>query len=277
MEAGENYMNDDANQTDADQFENNMSPATPQPSLLVETREIVFHREPRISANKLAEYVLADESRKKTIIREAKFAKKLLIVPYSRTRKFIAYAFAPDSLDIDKLVGRAEEIERENDAEGISEWQRNDNTNSALALKKLASLAPELSWKDARILHERLGGIVIAGVKVSVQPELVFRFEHRNIPKVGAIILNTAKGDEKSLGRNNGGYCIGDYLSSLLFQMLLSKSPPVPPPLNSKCFAVDVFREQVYTAPANYRKLSKNLEAACEVIALRWPEIQQAS
>jgi len=268
-------MSNDSIQTDADEFENSMSPATPQPSQLVESREIIFHREPRISANKLAEYVIADPSRQKTIIREAKFAKKLLIVPYSKTRTFIRHAFEANSLNIDKLAQRAEEIERENEAEGISEWQRNENANSALALRKLIPLAPELSWKDARILHEKLGGMKIAGVKVSVQPELVFRFEHRNIPKVGAIILNTAKSDEKSLGRNNGGYCIGDYLSSLLFQMLLSKSPPVPAPLNSKCYAVDVFREQVYTAPANYRKLSKNLEAACEVIALRWPEIHQ--
>jgi hypothetical protein len=115
----------------------------------------------------------------------------------------------------------------------------------------------------------------MAGVKVSVQPEFIFRFDHRNITKVGAILLNTAISDEKSLSRTNGNHCMGDYLSSLLFQMLLNKMHNVGAPLNSKCFAVDVFRKQIHTAPASFRTLNKHMEAACEVIALRWPEIRR--
>jgi hypothetical protein len=267
-------MNNDAIQNTGDQIAEIEFSAMPDSTQLVDSDKIKVHTEPRISANKLAEYVIADPSRQKAIIRDAKFAKTVIIVPYSKTRAFIPRAFAPDSLDIDKLVRRAEEIERENEADGISDWHHGDNTRSALALKKIAALAPELSWKNARILHGRLGGIEIAGVKISVQPELVFTFEHRNISKVGAIILNTAKSDEKSLDRNNGAYRVGDYLASLLFQMLLSKGPRIAAPLNSKCFALDVFREKVYTAPANYRTLNKNLEAACEVIASRWSAIK---
>jgi hypothetical protein len=257
-------MNDDPNQIPGDGF---MQPAG--------VDEIIIHAEPRISANKLAEFVIADHSRQKTIIREAKFAKKVVMIPYRKTRASIPHSFSSDSLNIDNLVRRAEEIERENEKESISEWQRNDNSNSSIALKKIAAIAPELLWKNARILHGRLGGLAIAGVKVSIQPELVFTFEHRNINKVGAIIINTAKGDEKSLARNNGAYCVGDYLTSLLFQMLLSKAPKIGTPLNSKCYAVDVFREKVYTAPASFKTLNKNLVAACEVIALRWPETKQ--
>jgi hypothetical protein len=241
----------------------------------VETEEIIFHKEPRISANKLAEFVISDPSRQKAIIREAKFAKKVMIVRYKKVRTFIAHAFAGDHLDIDKLGHRADEIERENEVKGISEWKRLDNTNSALALKKIAAIAPDLSWKNARIFYGRFGNLEIDGVKVSVQPELVFLFEHRNITKMGAIILNTAKRDEKSLARSNGAYCVGDYLSSLLFQMLLAKAHKIGAPLNSKCYAVDVFREKIYTAPANYRMLNRNIEAAYEFIALRWSGIEQ--
>jgi len=253
-----------------DQFGEIMSPALADPSQLVDSDKIKIHTEPRISANKLAEYVIADPSRQRTIIREAKFAKKVLVIPYKKTRSFIPHAFAGNSLDIDKLVRRAEEIEHEIEPPGFTSWQRHNNTNSALALRNIASIAPELSWGNGRIVHRRLGSLLIAGVKVSVQPDVVFTFEHRNINKVGAIILNTAKDNGKSLDRNNGAYCIGDYLSSLVFQALLSKLPGIGAPLNSKCYAVDVFRGKIYTAPASYRMLNKNLEAACEVIASRW-------
>jgi len=244
----------------------------PVPLQRVASDEIIIHQEPRISANKLAEYVVSDPSRQKAIIREAKFAKKVMIVRYKKARKFIPHAFNSNSLDIDKLVRRAEEIERE---EALSDWQKTDNANSALVLKAIAALAPDLTWENARVIHLRIGGLEIAGVKVSVEPELVFSFEHRKIAKVGAIILNTAKGDEKSLARRNGAYCVGDYLSSLLFQTLLAKLNRIGVPLNSKCYAVDVFREKIYTAPANYKILNRHLEAACEFIALRWPEIEQ--
>ncbi len=238
-----------------------------------QTDEIRVHQEPRISANKLAEYVVASPSRQKTILRDCKFVKKIIVVQYKQAKACIPYAFAENSLNIDVLVSRAQQIEGGNGAAGISDWQKNDNANSASALRHLAAAAPELSWGKAKMLHVKLGGLTIAGVQVSIQTELVFSFEHHNITKVGAVILNTVKGEAKSLDRRNGTYCVGDYLSSLLFQMLLAKATKFGPPLNKKCYAVDVFREKVYTAPASFRKLNKDLEAACEMIASRWKDI----
>lgn len=236
--------------------------------------EISVHASPRISATKLAEYVIADPSRQKSIIRDAKFPRKVVIIPYKRTRDFIKRAFCEDSLHIDKLVRRAEEIEGQDESEDMSEWQRNDRANSATALRKIATIAPELLWKKGRIVLVQPGGLEFAGVKVSIRPEVTFAFDHRNIRKTGAIILNTAKGEEKSLARSNGTHCVGDYLTSLLFQMLLLRAGRIGAPVNTQCYAVDVFREKVYTAPASYRRLNKNIEAACETIALRWPEIR---
>lgn len=237
--------------------------------------EIVIHTEPRISAPKLAEYMIADPYRQKTILRDCKFAKKAIILHYKRTREFIPRAFSEKNLDIDRLVRRAEEIERENNAADISDWQRLDNTISADALRKIADASPELSWPTARMLHVRFDGLEFAGVKVSIRPEVVFAFEHRNITKIGGIILNTAKGEDKTLARKNGDYCVGDYLSSLLFQMLTAKAGKFGVPLNTKCYALDVFRGAHYTAPASYRRLNRNLEAACEMIASCWGSIKQ--
>jgi len=243
---------------------------------VVEVEKIIIHHEPRISANKLAEYVTADPVRQMAIIRESKFAKKAVMIPYKKVRNFLGHAFAHDGLDIDKLTVRANEIRQET---AISEWQSRDNSNSALALEKLVAIAPELAWKHARIFHARLIGLEFSAVKVSVQPELVFCFEHRKITKAGGVILSTAKSDNKSLERGNGSHCVGHYLSSLLFQALSFKANQerIGMPLNTKCYAVDVWREKIYTAPGSYLTLNKHMQAACEVIAALWPKIQQKS
>ena len=248
--------------------------ASPNVVPVVEADKIIVHHEPRISANKLAEYVTADPVRQMTIIRDSKFAKKVVIIPYKKVRNFIGHAFAHDGLDIDKLCGRAKEIRTET---AISDWQSRDNTHSASALEKIAQIAPELSWKNARIFHAKLGDLEFAKVKVTVHPEVVFCFEHRKITKAGGVILNTAKSDDKSLERGNGSHCVGDYLSSLLFQALLTKGSRIGTPLNTKCYAVDVWRGKIYTAPASYRTLNKHMEAACVAIAALWPQIQQKS
>jgi hypothetical protein len=55
----------------------------------IETEKYVFHLVPRISATKLAEYVVADPSRKETIVKQAKCASKAIILHYRpRSQRF---------------------------------------------------------------------------------------------------------------------------------------------------------------------------------------------
>ena len=265
-----NHMNEDLNELGGS-FQVAF-PAIYQPT---ESDNIVVHKEPRISANKLAEYVVSDPSRQKIIVRDSKFSRKVIVTRYKKARTYIAHAFAGNSLDINQLSKKADEIELElQKTKEISDWNREDHKASATILRKIAKVAHELSWKNARQLHLRIGAIEIAKVSVSVHPEIIFAFEHQNVTKIGAIILNTAKSEGKSLDRSNGNYCVGDYLTSLVFQALLAKMNKIGIPLNSKCYAIDVHREKVHSAPASYKTLNKHLEAACEMIALRWPETQ---
>lgn len=255
-------------------FENIIARIARVPSERIETREIVVRREPRISALKLAEYVIADPSRQKTIVKTSKFARKAVMLQYTKARSFVHRAFTDSGIDATMLSEKAAEIEAE---AWNTTWQKEDNRRSAEALRRFANMAPQFQWQSATEIpkpFEGWGHIMLAGVKVSVQPEVVFQFDHRNITKVGAILLNVSIKDEKSLSRSNGGYSVGDYLSSLLFQTLLQKFSTVGAPLNSKCVAVDVYRGTIHEAPKSYKTLNKHLEAACETIALRWPQIE---
>jgi len=111
---------------------------------------------------------------------------------------------------------------------------------------------------------------MINGVRVSVQPELVFSLVHRGVTKVGGIILNTGQSENLSLSRSAGDFSVGDYLTVLLYRMLNSRLKGV---LHTRCYAIDIFRKNVYTTPASHKTLLKHIDSACAMIALRWETI----
>jgi len=62
--------------------------------------------------------------------------------------------------------------------------------------------------------------------------------------------------------------------TTLLYQMFEVRLNVTGIPLHTRCYAIDVARETVYHAPASHKRLLKNLEAACEMIAMRWEKIE---
>jgi hypothetical protein len=140
-------------------------------------------------------------------------------------------------------------------------------------LRKLADIAEKIDCKNAKKIHRAWGPLKIEGVRVSVQPELVFASEHRGATKIGAVILNTGESENLSLARRAEKFCVGDYLAALVYRMLDSQWKAVGTPLHSRCYAVDIFRGKVYTAPSAHKTMLKHIEASCRAIALLWPTI----
>lgn len=248
------------------------------PATRIETKRYVINLEPRISATKLAEYIVADPSRKETILKNAKRAQKSIILQYGKVRHGLSDSLLSTGLSADLLRTRAAEAEAEA-ATLVREdqaWERSDILRSAAALVHLASIAPQFDLINAKQIHRPQGGwgrLSIEEVRVSVQPELVFSTEHRGIKKVGAIILNTAKTESLTLDRKSGRFSIGDYLAVLVYRMLEERLKGTGTPLHSKCYAIDIFRQKVYTAPTSHKTLLKNVEAACRAIAALWETI----
>jgi len=247
---------------------------TQGPAKRIERGNYIIHLEPRISAAKLAEYVIANPIRQDAIAQNAKIAPKVIVFPYSRVRNAFPNTLSGKGLNPDSLLAYAQEAET---AEFQTDWQRDDNKRSADALKRLAKIAPGIDCSHTRIIHRPQSGwgeLKIGGVRVSVNPELVFALDHRGVEKVGAIILNTGQSDNLSLDRTNGKNSVGDYLTVLLYRMLEHRLKHVGAPLHTRCYAIDIFRNKVHTAPAAHKMLLRHLDSACKMIALRWATIE---
>jgi len=259
-------MTDDSIQSDS-------GPEFQATEKITAAQQIKVRPEPRISAKQLAEYLISDQSKQTTIIRDAKFAKTAIVVQYKKARSAIPHAFTVNCLDINELSRRADEIEREDTQ---NEWVQKDNARSAAALRLICQMGQHLNWKDAQRVHIREKYLNIGGVIVSVCPELTFSFVHQNAKKCGGLILNTTQNDDRTMARKSGNkYRMGDYLATLLFKLLLENAAKIGAPLNKKCMAVDIFRKEFYTAPASFQRLNRNIEDACGFIAARWPTIKQ--
>lgn len=235
-----------------------------------ETERHIIHLQPRITAMKLAEYVLADPSRQETIAKNAKRAPKAITFPYSRVRGAVTSGLSDGKLNPAFFSTVADGIQVE---AGDTEWQRDDKTRSADALRRFAKIIPTLNLTNAAQIHRPERGwkaLVIGGVRVSVNPELVFSIAHRGVTKVGAVMLNTGQAEELSLSRTNGRFSIGNYVTALICRMAEERLAAYGMPLHTKCCAVDIFRGEIHTAPATYKTLIKHMEAACKMIALRW-------
>ena len=251
----------------------------PSPSR-TETRKFIVHHEPRISAAKLAEFAIADPSRKKVITKNSKVSPKGIQLHYSRVRSCLPKTLQKTGLDIERLQHYAAQIKaiptQEKPVGAPETWQECDNRICAEALDHIAAIAAQIDCSDAQLIprpFEHWPNLKIAGVNVSVQPEILFAVQHRGVTKVGGLILNTGKKDDLSLASGTGKYTAGNYLAALLLLLIETRLKETGIPKPSQCYAVDVFREQIYSAPPAYKTLIKHLEDACEDIARRWPSI----
>jgi hypothetical protein len=236
----------------------------------IETNTHRIHLEPRISAAKLAEYVVANPLRQSAIVKNAKNAPKQITSQYHRVRNTFQHAHSEQGLSSAYFMDLALVVES---AEADTDWQIRDNDLSGKALKKLAELASQVECASASIIHSKWKPLLIHGVMVSVHPEIVFSMLHKGITKVGGVILNTPLNESSSLAKSSGKHCVGDYLTALLYLMLANQAADVGIPLHTRCYAVDIFRDKIYTAPASYKTLVKHMDEACKMIALRWDSV----
>ncbi|MDO8543765.1 MAG: hypothetical protein Q7S40_25265 [Opitutaceae bacterium] len=246
---------------------------SPAPPKRITVGKFYIYQEPRISAAKLAEYAVASPARQKTLAQNAKIAPTLLLAPYREARDTLSHAHTHNGINAGYLLRVADEIEKRVPEK---DWQKAENPRCVTALRRLAKVADQVECEGGHLIHRPSsgwGGIKIAGVYVSINPELVFSVDHRGVRKVGGVILNTGQGPALSLDRSHDDHSVGDYLTTLLFCMLEMRLNITGIPLHTRCYAIDIARERIHTAPASHKRLLKNLEAACEIIAMRWDKI----
>jgi hypothetical protein len=224
----------------------------------------VERKDPRISVNKLGDYLVAPPAKRRKLIADQKRPKAFQTAYYGDAQSAIVqYLTAPEP-DMDILAGAVKSI---NQATSSSDWEEQKLQSCADAIEAFSDVAEDLF--EGLSVTARTGPISpeplsIAGVAVSVRPEVLLRREKGDQVAVGALKLCFAKNDP--LSADTAAYI------SWLVREHAETFPLSKARVDRKiCLVLDVFAAQLFLAPATFTRRRRDIEAACEEIARAWP------
>lgn len=215
-------------------------------------------RAPRISINKLAEYMGANALRRRQIVKDAKAPSNFIVSRYGEARR-ISREYFTSHLDKELL---SEAIQLLSSKEALTDFQKDDKTNSILSLEYLQAMdMPDLSEYEVRLL-EGVGAVLdLEGVSVSVNPDLLLY--NTNTSKFGALKLHLSK---SNLLQEEGRRTVATVLR---YYLEVTQFDAIP----AACFSVDVFAGKFSNSPSAYKQTMKRVEASCREIRLHWMDV----
>lgn len=220
---------------------------------------------PRISVNKLGEYLISPPLRRHEILERQKYPLSCVASYYEPARRLIT-DFILGGLTRRSLLAVTQAwTSGEQDS---SEFARRRAAGCTEAVLRCLTLLPALDFRGLRAVapaeHDHLR---FEGVDVSVLPDVLLRgVDGRGRTTFGAIKLHFPK--THALNTTSA-----EYVATLLHVYLRQTIRDLGRVEPSACWVVDVFSGGMVTAPRAYRRRLRDIGAACEEIRLAWPEV----
>lgn len=219
-------------------------------------------RKPKISANKLGEYINSSPSRRQKIVKDQKYPKGFIVTRYNGAKKAIIDYFVKGKGD-----KKAIESEIKNLILGSynTEFRKKDSQLSIKALEIFVKTnVPSVSEHKTSRLGHNLNKLTIQGVDVSVQPDILIQGSLQGSDFIGAIKIHISKTHPLTEGS-------GKYVGVLIHRFLESNySEKVR---TDFCISLDIFTGKYFVAPRSFKSLRKDIEAACNEIRLLWNDL----
>jgi hypothetical protein len=219
---------------------------------------------PRISVNKLAEYIESTPPRRKKIVYDAKHPVKYIVTRYGDVRDIIAGYFKTGQ-DEEFLLKAIADFEKRVPE---TEFQEQDIALSIESLELF--LETDTSPLDGCEVSPYLGEnhlVNIAGVDISVNPDLIITKRINANIQLGAAKLHLSKSNYLSTESQE---IVALMLHNYANDYMLGSGEVANPKLS---VSIDVFNQTIECCPKAFKTRMKFIYAACEEIALRWPTL----
>ncbi len=221
----------------------------------------------RISVNKLSDYLISTAHSRKTIIKDQKHPKPFKTAYYQPAENTIINYFVSGGRN-NSIIDT--EIKHLRSLRNLSDYQKKRNDSNILALKNFSNTIDEIiNLEDYSITRGNtdVEKLEIAGVKISVRPEVILTSKSTNHDDIGVIKLFFSKNnplDEE----------MGDYITTITHQWVKNnlKIQKCNTP-NELTFVLDVFNGKIFTTPKAFKQRLKDVKAACEEINIMWPHM----
>lgn len=219
---------------------------------------------PRISLTKLGEYMTAGAARRRSIVRDQKRPRAVIVARYNTARRAIVDHLAAGGVDNNALIDTIEDLEARSGA-NPSKWHAQDQLLSVEALDAFLEVNLPLDRWAVRRCPGDPPKLQIGGVQISVRPDLLIRGHDRDgAPWFGAVKVHISKGFPLC-------EAAAQYTATMLHLWVEQHLATADEPANhAACLVLDVFAQAVWTAPRSNQRRRADVAVACEEIALRW-------
>ncbi|MEZ5691158.1 MAG: hypothetical protein R3D71_05800 [Rickettsiales bacterium] len=226
-----------------------------------------INKEPRISINKLGEYLVSKANRQRLILRDQKFPKDYITSYYKEAAEAISLFIADNMQDFSILEKRKLILEQKptSSIQNVTRISKNIN-----AIDNFLNMIDDIDFMGADLrLGDVSGHIKIKGVKVSVKPDIILTGNGTKGKKlVGGVKLHF--NETHPLNVEAGGY-ISAALQIYCRNNLAHEGLPYP----KYCMTIDIGSNKVYSGVQAIAKREKDIEAACEQIYNLWSSVRE--
>ena len=218
---------------------------------------------PRFSLNKIAEYMTATPRRRRSLIIDQIRPPTAKVITYEDARRVLVRFMCDPERTGKKLLDIAATF-RDRAAQNPDEHNSLCLIASARALEAFSSFSDRVRPKGVVAVGCPRQGmdVFLSGVRIVVAPD-VSLVEPGTEHRVGAVKFHFSR----SSPLTSEGL---QYAVTLVHQCLINSGDS---PAKARCFSVDIFSRGVEIVPRAVKDRIKNMEAACEEIAERWPSL----
>lgn len=212
---------------------------------------------PKISLNKLGEYMNATPARRRRIIEDQIAPKEFIAARYADARENIVDCIA-GKISEDELTQIAEDLRKK---EYDSKFTTQDKNLSADAIDSFLEISDQIPehYKFEKVSANEKSTLEISGVDVSIRPDAYIKNDNDEV--VGALKLHFPKSNPLTTAS-------GEYVATALKAFVQEGAKN---PIDHKlCIVVDVPSSSVISAPKAGKKRMIDIEAACEEIGAQW-------
>lgn len=218
--------------------------------------------QPRMSLNKLGEYLTATKpGRRRSIIRAQRKPKDFIVARYADAERAIKRFITAPTPDADILRRAAASLSAMADGES---WSGKNAGLCTKALMRFMSIADDIPTNGyiAKKGDNYVPKFRVEGVDISVRPEILLTDPDTGAV-TGAIKLYLVQDPHLSDDALT-------FVSTVLYRYLAEHLSSENAVDHRNCFVVDVFAGRIFQAPKTFKRNMGHVRAACNEIATIW-------
>lgn len=227
-----------------------------------------MNKAPRISANKLAEFMTAKSARQRQILRDQKYPSDFKGMYYKEAAEAIARCIASNLEDVSVLANTIGALSQST-ATKIGTRRRIDANIDALETFQTMLDDVALENVEANLGAHSSQRLVIQGIEVSVRPEITLAGQSK---KGGALIGGIKLHFPRTFSLDDDA---AGYVSALVQEWCRQNRADEGLPHGPHCYVIDVGAKRVCSGVRSTAARMRDIEAACRNIAALWPSIRE--